>query len=273
MRHRRCCAKGYCSLTTLSETTVDEICDGLIAIEQPKRGYRFNIDSVFLARFAEAVVTPTPQCIVDVGAGSGIVGLLLAKIWDSSRVDLVEIQAELAELARRNAERNRLEQVHVHCHDIFQWDVPSDVPMNGRVLVISNPPFFELSRGRPSPHSQLAIARHEIAFSLNRFLEWVSATLPFEGDVVMIHQATRWDEIHSMLQRYGVSLVTFRWILPFEHSTPHRILFHARKMGTNTATHLTAIPHNPTPVELDPLVIERCPGEFTGEVARMLCRF
>ena len=46
--------------------------------------------------------------IADIGAGCGIVGLLLAKKDVTAQVTLVELQPRLAELCRRNAKENGL---------------------------------------------------------------------------------------------------------------------------------------------------------------------
>ena len=70
--------------------TVDAICRGAVTLAQPRRGYRFNIDSVLLADFTRRIVSsPVEDLVVDLGAGCGVVGLLLARFWPGCTVLMV----------------------------------------------------------------------------------------------------------------------------------------------------------------------------------------
>src|SRR5512137_2945424 len=61
---------------TMDEETLDEILDGHLRVSQKKKGYRFSLDSILLAHF----VSLKPRtCAIDLGCGSGIILLILAK--------------------------------------------------------------------------------------------------------------------------------------------------------------------------------------------------
>jgi tRNA1(Val) A37 N6-methylase TrmN6 len=80
--------------------TLDTLFEGRLKILQKKRGYRFSIDALLLAHFAD----PGPKDrIIDLGTGCGILPLILLFRRKASRIIGVEIQPSLADLARRNA--------------------------------------------------------------------------------------------------------------------------------------------------------------------------
>ena len=64
-------------------TTVDTLYAGALTLEQPARGYRFNIDSLLLADFAGP--RRAERC-VDLGAGVGTVALSLHYLGRARRV-------------------------------------------------------------------------------------------------------------------------------------------------------------------------------------------
>jgi tRNA1Val (adenine37-N6)-methyltransferase len=120
-----------------NETTVDTLFSGALSIEQPRRGYRFNVDAILLASFA---ATKTARCCVDLGAGVGTVALALRHLGGAKRVELVEVESVFAGLARRNLERAGAEG-GVHESDLLRG-LPRALERTAD-LVTCNPPFFE----------------------------------------------------------------------------------------------------------------------------------
>ena len=124
--------------------TRDTFWHGRLAVWQPARGhgYRFNLDPVVLARFC-----PVSDAAVELGAGCGILSLLLLASGKVRRIQAVEVQPLLADLARRNALENGLkERLSVLQADLREIHGP-------RVdLVAFNPPYF-------SPRARAVVRR------------------------------------------------------------------------------------------------------------------
>lgn len=85
--------------------TDDAFLGGALDILQPKTGYRAGIDGILLAA---SVPAGDGDAVLDVGAGVGVVGLAVARRLAHARVSMIERNPRLAELARRNIERNNL---------------------------------------------------------------------------------------------------------------------------------------------------------------------
>ena len=87
----------------MTEATRDALFRGAINFWQPAKGcgYRFNMDSVFLADFAR----PSAHC-VDLGAGCGVVWLLILHVQKSHKLTMVERQPQMTSLCRDNLAEN-----------------------------------------------------------------------------------------------------------------------------------------------------------------------
>jgi 16S rRNA (guanine1207-N2)-methyltransferase len=68
----------------------------------------------------EHLPLPLTGEVLDWGAGYGPIGVAVAALSPAARVLMVEINARAADLARRNAERNRAGSAEVVCGDAFE---------------------------------------------------------------------------------------------------------------------------------------------------------
>ncbi len=151
----------------MEEETLDEILDGHLRVFQKKRGYRFSLDSILLPHF---VFLKPRTCVLDLGCGSGIILLILAKRFPYINCTGLEIQEELVELAKKNVNFNKLE----HRIKIAEGDarkIKNIFSANSFDAVIFNPPYRKLNSGRINPQLEKAIARHEIKGSLKDFIK------------------------------------------------------------------------------------------------------
>ncbi|MCF8065398.1 MAG: methyltransferase [Desulfarculaceae bacterium] len=139
-----------------SQTTHDRL--GPHYLEQPAQGFRFAIDSVLLADFATTAGGP----VADLGAGCGVLCVLLAARGLAGPFSALEIDPLAAGCCERNFSRAGLDG-RVLAHDLSQPH-PGLKP-GSFALVISNPPFGRPGRGRLSPDPARARARHELALT------------------------------------------------------------------------------------------------------------
>ena len=85
--------------TKTDEQTLDAIFEGRVLLSQPRRGYRFAVDSLLLAWFACG--DRQARSCLDLGAGCGVVGLGLLAARAVRELVAVEIQPRLAELCEQ----------------------------------------------------------------------------------------------------------------------------------------------------------------------------
>ena len=79
-----------------------------LKIIQNKNGFCFGIDSVLLSDFAKEIRRNSN--ILDMGTGTGILGILLSARTQDTKITGVEIQPEVAQMAQRSVQLNHLEE-------------------------------------------------------------------------------------------------------------------------------------------------------------------
>ena len=186
------------------DLTRDSIFNGRITIIQPRRGYRFSLDAILLADFTQVAPGRT---VVDLGAGSGVVGLALARKLGPGRIVAVEIQDRLAQLARRNFEAFSGEaEARVLCLDWRDLTPELIRQSTGGLspdLVVSNPPYRKLGSGRINPGDESAAARHEIHGSLVSAAQIAARLLNRGGRLSMVYPALRLVHLLTELKNAG----------------------------------------------------------------------
>jgi tRNA1Val (adenine37-N6)-methyltransferase len=236
--------------------TLDTIRD--IKLYQNKKGYRFSVDALILYSF---VNMHRAYRIADLGAGSGIVGILLAKKYHDSEVALIEIQNSLAGLAEKNVLLNNLKKrVYVVKADIKTLTPPTLPLVRGGIrwghydLVVSNPPFRRQKTGLISPTDEKAIARHEIELKLADLIQASCSLLKSKGRFCMIYHPSRLVELIDALRE--------------KHLEPKRLRFvHSNLMTEAKMVLVEAIKDGRTEMKIEnPLYIYREDGTYTDEM-------
>jgi tRNA1Val (adenine37-N6)-methyltransferase len=231
------------------ETTLDSILD--IRVHQHREGYRFSMDSVLLYDFVDL---KRAERIADFGAGSGVVGLLLAKKYPDARVTLVELQDSLYKLARKNVSLNEMaERVEVLKADIRE--LPAELARLD--LVVSNPPFRKPGTGRMSPGQERAVARHELELTLSELVSAASACLKHRGRFSIIYHPERMLELIEELRAVRLEPKRLRFVHGNAESEAKMVLLDAVKGGRGGMK-----------IER-PLFVYNADGSYSDEVARI----
>jgi tRNA1Val (adenine37-N6)-methyltransferase len=209
----------------MEKETLDEILNGGIRVFQKEKGYRFSIDSILLAHFA-ALKKRTR--FIDIGCGSGIILLILAKRFLNTKCVGLEIQEQLAALARKNSQMNHLEsRVEIVHGDARQ--VKNIFPVHSFDTAIFNPPYRKLHSGRINSLEEKAIARHEIIGSLKYFLTAAKYLLKTKGTVFTIYPAKRLVELVYLFRLHGIEPKKMKLVFPDNASDASFVLVEGKK--------------------------------------------
>lgn len=205
--------------------SISDFMDGRLKLIQPDTGYRFSIDAILLSEF---VSTRRGDILVDLGTGCGIIPLVLLLTRSIGYALGLEIQAELAEQAARNAVLNGFD----HKMGVIIGDIkhPPLSPSSADV-VICNPPYRRKESGRVNPDPQRAIARHEILASLNDILDAARRILRVKGRLAMIYPATRLVDIFVRMRGYNLEPKRLRIVYPDLESEVKLVLIEASLEG------------------------------------------
>lgn len=208
------------------DATLDSIRD--IRLYQPRIGYRFSVDSLLLYDF---VNLKRVNSAADLGAGSGIVGILLAKKYPDANITLFELQDSLVRLAEENVVQNCLEdRIKVIRCDLRTLPALSFEP-HDYDLVVSNPPFRRLKSGLLNVEEEKAIARHEVKLSLHELIDAASYLLRVKGRFCIIYHPYRLLELMYILKKRDLEPKRLRFVHSNITSEAKMILLEAVKKG------------------------------------------
>jgi tRNA1(Val) A37 N6-methylase TrmN6 len=181
-----------------------------LKLRQPREGYRFSADALLLADFA---VIPSGGRVIDLGCGCGVISLLLAKRPRVKAVVGLELQAELADIARENVRLNQL----AHKVSILQGDlrrVTAQFSQYAFDALVSNPPYWRVGMGRLNPNPNIAIARHELHINIPELLRACAYLVRPRGKVNLIYPVQRLAELWEGLRRYQLQPKLLQFVHP-----------------------------------------------------------
>jgi tRNA1Val (adenine37-N6)-methyltransferase len=215
----------------MNDVTLDSIRD--VRIYQRKDGYRFSVDALLLYSF---IRLPRAGRIADIGAGSGIIGILLARRYRAALVVLIEIQDGLAGLAAKNVSLNGLEdRISVVTMDagmlLHDQSPCGHLQRGGFDVVVCNPPFRRPDTGLLSRGDERAIARHELRLPLPSLLGAAAALLRHHGRYFMIHLPERLAEVTSALKAHTLEPKRMRFVHSHRNSVAKMVLLEMVKGG------------------------------------------
>lgn len=224
-----------------------------LQILQPRHGYRYSLDPLLLARFCGQ--PPAAGSIIDLGAGCGIISLVLARLYPRTTVVALEKNHEMVNLIRQNVELNSLtDWITVQGNDLVEYRTLH--PDSSFDLVVSNPPYRTPHSGRISPHAGRDAARHETTATLADFLTAAKYLVKPSGKICLIHLPSRLVELTSLATEMKLAVLRLRMIHNNAESPASMFMVELAK-GRRSA-----------PTVERPLFVRDLAGEYTDEVWR-----
>ena len=207
------------------EPVCDTFWNGRLTVWQParKNGYRFNLDPVLLAAFA-----PAARNVVELGAGCGVLSMLLLASGKARHIIAVERQAALAQLCHRNAVANGWAAKMIVKHaDLRNIGLPTSD------AVIFNPPYFTADDKRLSPVMGRDEARSERHGTLHDFVGAAARCLAPAGQVAAIVPVQRRAALDRALQAHGLTSTRRRCVAPRPEAPPHLVMVLAQRAAAS----------------------------------------
>jgi tRNA1Val (adenine37-N6)-methyltransferase len=240
-----------CSFKGMVLITIDNLKLFNLQLFQPRNGYRYSLDPLLLCRFCGSV--PMGGSIADLGAGCGIISLVLARINPSAAVVAIENNPEMVALIERNILHNALaDRVTVRAEDVI--NLRTMLPVSTFDLVVSNPPFRMAGSGKVSPTAGRDAARHETTARLADFLAVAKYLVKSSGRICFIQLPSRLPEFMALADQMKLSVLRLRMI--------HNI---AESPATMFMAEL-AKGRRSVPVVESPLFVRNREGEYTDDV-------
>ncbi len=202
-----------------------------IKIVQNPEMFSFSLDSMLLADF----IKPKANCtkIIDLGCGNAPIPLFLT-LKTKAEIYGVEIQKEVAELAKKSVTLNQLEnQIKILEADIK--NIHQVVGLHNFDIVVSNPPYFKyLPDSNINKNQFLSIARHEMKIDLEGIILEAQKLLISGGYFYLVHRVERITEVMSLLELYKFGIKRIRFVYPKTNSDNALLFLLEARSGMKT---------------------------------------
>lgn len=235
----------------LENERIDDLEYKNLKIIQNTKGFCFGIDSVLLSDFAKGI--KKNSTVVDIGTGTGIISILLSAKTEIGKIYGVEIQEEVANMAKRSVSLNNLEDkieiININIKDIFNFLEPNKID-----AIVTNPPYMKLNTGAQNEEKKKLISRHEVECTIEDIIQISYKLLKSNGEFYMVHRAERIVDILYNLRKYKLEPKVLRFIQSKENKEPNLVLIKAVK---NAGYQLTLE---------KPLIIYNNDGSYTDEI-------
>lgn len=214
---------------------------------------KVGTDGVLLGAWAEV-----GHCkdILDVGTGSGLIGLMMAQRNPEARVTAIDIDQGTVAQAKENVDNSPFaDRMTVELCDFRDcgctWQDRFD-------LIVSNPPWF--GNSLLSPDAGRTTARHSVSLTLQELLHTAKSCLKLQGTLALILPFDKRNELKQLTHKLGFYLKRETVVFPLPGKVPKRIL----------SEWLCSPVENPLQ---NNLVIAHSPSQYSPEFVRLVREF
>ena len=207
---------------------MDKICSsypkGLV---QPRKGYRFSIDSLLLVSF---VRLKKKQLILDLGTGCGVLGIGLLLLYRSYKIKVfgIDINKDLIECAKENINLFGFKEEFF----LFMGDIKQFRPKESIFdVVVVNPPYRFVGEGRISAYETKRDACFNTSASVEDFVKISFFSLKNRGDLYMVFLAEKFSYIVKVLKDFRFEPKRIKFVHPRQGKNASLVLIHAKKNG------------------------------------------
>lgn len=207
---------------------IDDLKLNNLKIIQNKKGFCFGIDSILLADFAKSIKQKTK--VMDLGTGTGIIPILLSAKTINTNFIGVEIQDEVANMAKRSIELNNLEN-RINILNINILKLKEKYKKGSFDVITTNPPYKKINTGVINNNNRKLISRHEITASLEDFIEIASYLLKDLGEFYIVHRPDRLVDIFNIMREKKIEPKKIKFVYPNKNKKTNLILIKGIKNG------------------------------------------
>lgn len=215
------------NINLLENEAIDDLQLKGLHLIQKKSGFRFGVDAVLLADFANV---KRKHKVIDICTGTGIIPFLLLGKYEPESIVGLEIQDDMVEMAERSVKLNGVEEkISFVNGDLKDKKLLSEL---GRFDVLTvNPPYKLNNAGIVNPDDKLAIARHEVLCNLEDVIAAAKKLLKDNGRMYMVHRPERLIDIFELMRKYNIEPKRVRLVHPNSKKAPNIVLVEGQRDG------------------------------------------
>ena len=232
-------------------------------IQQDRCAMKVGTDGVLLGAWANishyAADTKCKYTILDIGAGTGIISLMLAQRAAEAgidfQIDAVEIDQDAAQQATENSNDSPwAKHISVFPLSLQEFEQQTDKTYH---LIVSNPPFYNATL-KPQDNGR-AVARHKDALPITDIAHFASKRLAENGRLSIIYPTNYDSEVMTAIVLCGLHPVRISDILT--------------KVGKPCKRRMAEFAAERVPLLREQLAIRNADGKYTEEYRALTSAF
>lgn len=170
-------------------------------------GLKITNDALLLAKFIKKVFLKKREKgkkALEIGAGQGIISILLSDLENISQIDAVEIQEKIFGYLEKNIKNNKLtDKIVPIFSDVKEIEGEYD-------YVFSNPPYMKINSGKMPNDKEERISKYEITLNLEELTLEIKRLLKNGGEFFIIVPNDRLNDIFSYIYQNKLNILEMK---------------------------------------------------------------
>ena len=160
-----------------------------------EKGLKITDDAILLSKFIKGYFdtnyknTREKKTFLEIGAGQGVISLLLSETAIVLKIFAVEIQEEIFEILKKNVEINKLND--------------KIIPINKNIksiegeydFIFSNPPYKKINSGKMPRNEAERVSKYEVLLTLEELILEIKRLLKNHGEFFVIVPNDRLNDV------------------------------------------------------------------------------
>ena len=197
-----------------------------------ENGLKITQDAILLSEFIKKYFNTKyknkeKKTILEIGAGQGIITLLLSKIEIFEKIFAVEIQKDIFEILKKNIKINNLEEKITSINE----DIKT---IKGEYdFIFSNPPYKKINSGKLPENEAEQISKYEILLTLEELFYEIKRLLKNYGEFFVIVPDDRLNDVFQYIYKTNMNILS---IEINKHKKVGLIIIHGKKGGKRNSS-------------------------------------
>lgn len=189
-------------------------------IEQAVGGMKVSTDACIQGAWVYEQLGVEQTIVLDIGAGTGLLSLMLSQAPKQTIIDAIEIEAAAAEQCQYNFDQVAWrERLHLHHIDLQSYVAGCKQQYD---IIISNPPFFE--NQLRSAESKRMQAFHDDSLSKKDVSAAIVRLLDAHGKAYILYPTSEWAHWEKAVHDAGLYIAEELHIYPNTRKAHNRIV-------------------------------------------------
>ena len=193
-----------------------------------EKGLKITDDAILLSKFIKGYFDTNyknareKKTFLEIGAGQGVISLLLSETAIVSKIFAVEIQEKIFKILKKNVEINKLNDKIIPINkDIKSVEGEYD-------FIFSNPPYKKINSGKMPINEAERVSKYEVLLTLEELILEIKRLLKNHGEFFVIVPDDRLNDVFRYIYANNMNILS---IEINKYKKLNLVIVHGKKGG------------------------------------------